>query len=396
MNRGLGIEEEPRAAPVPAAAKAPSPARFSFVRVCPSPSQAHWTVVDPAETIVDSADGYLRFLRFKLGVDELVNKQYARNLAYFLSWAAELGLDVQAAAGALQPFSVFLRSVPERGSDDFLVHRPERIGQVLATVHGFYMHLVGCEELALETLGRLHELIDLRDLGTASYAQNGEDLQIAYYVGRERITYIDIGCLWPRRHSNSYFFYERGGAGLCIDANPTVAEEHHRERPRDIFLNCGIAAADGAMTYYMHKNPVFNTFSAAHAAELAERAVVMASAPRREGRTLTGTMEIPIMTLDRALRSTEFLARYGERLDFLSIDVEGLELEVLAGFSFQAPRPRLVVVEEVRRGSQVRLAPEELPIAQLLKTHHYWLAGRSGVNLYFLDETAGRRGSPSP
>jgi FkbM family methyltransferase len=228
--------------------------------------------------------------------------------------------------------------------------------------------------------------VEMNERGVKSYAQSGEDLQIAYYVGRERISYIDVGCLWPRQYSNSYFFYERGGSGLCIDPNPTIAHEYTSARPRDLFVNCGIAATEGSMSYYMHNNPVFNTFSAEHAAELQRRVQAMEDSPQREGRSQTGVVEVPITTLDRAVDSSGLAKRCDGRLDFLSIDVEGLELEVLSGFSFQALRPRLVVVEDVRRGARTKLSPEQLPATRALAPHRYWLAGWSGFNLYFMDE----------
>jgi FkbM family methyltransferase len=222
-------------------------------------------------------------------------------------------------------------------------------------------------------------------MSVVSYAQSGEDLQIAYFVGRKNAaTYIDVGCLWPKDHSNSYFFYERGGHGLCIEPNPDFADDFRAERPRDTFLNCGISDRAGELTYYMHGNPVFNTLSAESAAEVARQAEQRDGAQRR-GRTLTGTTTVPVMTLDEAVARAGFAERCDGRVDFLSIDVEGLELEVIAGFSFDALRPRLVVTEQVRRGRN-RQPPEDQPAAQALRARGYWLAGYTGHDLYFMDE----------
>jgi len=61
----------------------------------------------------------------------------------------------------------------------------------------------------------------IRAVPVKSYSQVGEDLQIAYFIGKkEDVRYIDVGCLWPVRHSNTYFFYERGGSGLCVNVGP--------------------------------------------------------------------------------------------------------------------------------------------------------------------------------
>jgi len=359
--------------------------RFSYVCVHLASEEAYWTVLDPAAVIVDSADGYLRRLRHEPGVDEVTTKQYARNLACFLTWAAAEGLDLERAGLGLRTFAAFLAST-DLAADDAPLGGPQRRGQVLSAVRGFYLHLASSGAISTYVLGRLQEPVKLQASGMTSYAQNGEDLQIAYYVGRDRVTYVDVGCLWPRHFSNSYFFYDRGGSGLCIDANPSVAEAYASERPRDIFLNCGVSAVQGAMTYYMYNSPVFNTFSAEHAARLAHQVAGGGASPRGEARELLGTAEVPMMTLDAAVRSTDFDVRCDGQLDFLSVDVEGLELEVLSGFSFTELRPRLVVVEDFRRGSDARLPAEELPVTRAMADHRYWLAGRAGVNLYFMDE----------
>lgn len=217
-----------------------------------------------------------------------------------------------------------------------------------------------------------------------SYAQTGEDLQIAYFVGRNKnVTYIDVGCLWPQEHSNSYLFYERGGYGLCIEPNPAVVNDFRQQRPRDTLLNCGISSQPGTLPYYMHGNPVFNTCSAEVAAEVA-RDAKRREGPQREGRTLIETIEVPVKTLDGALEESGFGDICDGTVDFLSIDVEGLELDVIAGFSFDVGRPRVVVVEHIRR-RQDRGGPEDLPLTKAMSVHGYWLAGYTGHDLYFVD-----------
>lgn len=217
-----------------------------------------------------------------------------------------------------------------------------------------------------------------------SYAQTGEDLQIAYFVGRNtNVTYIDVGCLWPQEHSNSYLFYERGGSGLCIEPNPTVIDDFRKQRPRDIVLNCGISSQTGRLPYYIHGNPVFNTFSAEVAAEVARDAETREGS-QREGRTLIDTIDVPVKTLDNAVEDLAFADVCDGKIDFLSVDVEGLELEVVTGFSFEVVRPRVVVVEHIRRRKEPR-RPEDVPVAKALAVHGYWLAGYTGHDLYFLD-----------
>jgi FkbM family methyltransferase len=326
---------------------------------------------------------YLSHLRGR-GVEAAVVEQCADSLGCFWQWAERRGQGVEAAIGALPVFAADLAD----GGAAALGPRhppPERVRHVLAAVRAFVLHLVREHKLARSALDGLVELADWRETGVTSYSQTGEDLQIAFHVGHRDVTYVDVGCLWPRRHSNSFYFYERGGSGLCIDPNPTVAAAYRRERPRDLFLARAVGASPGTAVYYQHHNPVFNTVSPSHAEELERRVAAMPDSPQRRGRQQVGRVDVEVVTLDEALRSTGFAERC-QQLDFLSVDVEGAELDVLRGFSF-APRPRLVLVEHLARGPVARLPIEDLPTARLLADRGYRLAGRAGPNLCFLDDS---------
>jgi FkbM family methyltransferase len=216
-------------------------------------------------------------------------------------------------------------------------------------------------------------------MAVESFSQAGEDLQIAQLLGRtEDVHYLDVGCLWPVVHSNSFLFYGHGGHGLCIDPNPEVADSYRSERPRDVFLNAAIGSTPGERTYYMFENPVFNTFSEERAA------LVQRRGKRRPGRALVDQVQVEIITLDEAIAQTGFAERCDGRLDFLSVDVEGMEAEVVGGFSFDALRPRLVVCEQIRRRRDAP-PPEETEVAAVLAEHDYWIAGYTGHDIYFLD-----------
>lgn len=216
-------------------------------------------------------------------------------------------------------------------------------------------------------------------MAAKSYSQVGEDLQIAYYLGSgDDRHYIDVGCLWPVTHSNTYYFYERGGQGLCIDPNPEVGPEYSEKRPRDLFVNCGVGADVGEMPYVMHANPVFNTFSPERAREVERKAA------EKPGRRAVREVSTPVKPLSLIIDETGFLERVDGRIDFLSVDVEGLEAEVLQGVDFDRVRPRLVVVEHLRRGR--RDSVDNSDVVRAMARVGYWVAGYTGHDLYFLDD----------
>jgi FkbM family methyltransferase len=182
-----------------------------------------------------------------------------------------------------------------------------------------------------------------------SYAQNGEDLLIDMLLGHKKpISYVDIGCLFPDLHSNTYLHYLAGGRGVCIDPNPDVAERFRAVRPRDEFVNAGVSDVAQKLKYYMHKNPVFNTFSKARAKKLERRAREQGSA----GRELVGKKKVRVMPLLDLLQSVGMGQDFFENLDLLSVDVEGHEAEVMNGIDFGRLRPKLIVAEAIlERGS---------------------------------------------
>lgn len=211
-----------------------------------------------------------------------------------------------------------------------------------------------------------------------SYSQVGEDIQIAYLLGKHReVSYIDVGCLWPIEHSNTYFFYERGGVGLCIDPNPSIEFSYRKVRPRDTFVNCGVGAASGSLTYIMHENPVFNTFSHARAERVRRQ-----SEEGQRGREEIDAITVDLKPLDQIIQEAAILDHTDGHIDFISVDVEGFEHDVVKGMDFTRVRPTLIVVEHL--GGRAT-GDEESPVEACMRNHGYFVAAYTGHDLFFMD-----------
>ena len=207
-----------------------------------------------------------------------------------------------------------------------------------------------------------------------SYSQVAEDLLAAYYLGKnENITYIDVGCLWPIKFSNTYYFYRRNGSGLCIDPNPLVKDEFMRERPRDIFVNCGISDFTQELIYYSFENPVFNTFSSDRADQLI--------AQGKAGRHLKQKTVILTKSLNEILIECDWVEKYGNTVDFLTVDVEGFEDKVISSLNFSYVRPTLICLEEAVRVNRDNL----ITVEKLLIQKNYKIVGRTGHDVFYLD-----------
>jgi FkbM family methyltransferase len=170
---------------------------------------------------------------------------------------------------------------------------------------------------------------------TDYYSQGGEDAIVSktfsYLLPTEQGFYVDIGAYHPFKHSNTYILYKAGWHGMNIDPRPGFKALFDRYRNRDINIEAGIAAENGALTYYiLEEGSTMNSFSR----ENLERLGVLEQVKK--------TVEVPVLTL-RSLAE-----KYPEaaRVDYLNIDAEGFEMEILAGLDGKTFRPRVISIEQ--------------------------------------------------
>jgi hypothetical protein len=169
---------------------------------------------------------------------------------------------------------------------------------------------------------------------TECYSQEGEDLLVARLFGDKTDGfYVDVGAHHFARFSNTLLLYRKGWRGINIDATPGSMADFVRFRPRDINIECLVAADPAPRTFFMLDEPALNTASK-DLVELREREHV----PFRVTRTAT--------LRPRTLGS--LLAEHvpaGQAIDLLSVDVEGLDLDVLTSNDWSRFRPTIVMVE---------------------------------------------------
>lgn len=166
-----------------------------------------------------------------------------------------------------------------------------------------------------------------------AYSQEGEDLILGRMFENVRTGfYVDVGAHHPYRFSNTCAFYKRGWRGLNVDADPSAIREFRRHRARDINVCCGIGERSGSLSFHVFNDPALNTFDVTLAAERA----------RLPGYHIVDRMTVGVRTLSDVL--AEYLPR-GQSIDFMSIDVEGLDLEVLKSNDWHRFRPRVLLVE---------------------------------------------------
>lgn len=168
-----------------------------------------------------------------------------------------------------------------------------------------------------------------------SWSQEGEDIILArLFEGQRHGFYVDIGAHHPLRFSNTHLFYRRGWRGINVDALPGSMKPFRRSRARDINLEIGVAAKKGVLEFHTFDEPALNTFS--H--DIAFDKVRGTPLSSRKGRRQPVKV-VPLLSI---------LERYlpeGQRIDFLSVDAEGLDYEILASNDWRRFRPRVVLAE---------------------------------------------------
>lgn len=193
------------------------------------------------------------------------------------------------------------------------------------------MNLDSLRGLLLRIVGRFPALEKWR-LSHRSFSQEGEDRLLArFFEGSAPGFYIDVGAHHPFIFSNTQIFYDSGWRGINIDALPGSMHSFARYRPRDVNLEIAIGQTRSVSKFYVFNVPALNTFDE-------ELARSRDHAPFRIERVI----EIPLLPLADVLG--EHLPA-GTDIDFLSVDVEGWDLEVLKSNDWTRFRPKVVLAE---------------------------------------------------
>ncbi len=202
------------------------------------------------------------------------------------------------------------------------------------------------------------------------YGQEGEDLILNRLLDGQALGfYVDVGAHHPVRFSNTFLFYQRGWCGINIDAMPGSMKKFNKVRPRDINIECGVAGSACKLMYHRFNEPALNTFDASEAED-----------KNKPPYQMIDTVEVAVERLDA------LLARYlptGQQIDFLSVDVERKDEEVLRSNDWSRYRPRFILAETLRTDIS---SLGECPVVQFLRTVSYKPVGKAYNTSFFVRE----------
>tara|TARA_B100000242_G_scaffold27074_1_gene16461 strand:- start:458 stop:1087 length:630 start_codon:yes stop_codon:yes gene_type:complete len=166
--------------------------------------------------------------------------------------------------------------------------------------------------------------------------------------------YIDVGCQHPVMNNNTYLLYKKGWNGINIDLDKKNIDLFNFYRKRDLNLNFAISSQEGERDlFFYHDKSAINT--------------VEKSVANYQRAQVKEIKKVKTKTLNSIIENSKF---NNLTIDFVSIDVEGHELDVIKGFDLKKYKPKVVIIEFLDL-SLKKLEIKNLNIKNFLKSEIY-------------------------
>ncbi len=197
-----------------------------------------------------------------------------------------------------------------------------------------------------------------------SYSQYAEDLIIQSFFSRKLNNgrYVDVGCHHPRRGSNTYGLYRKGWSGILIDLEKTKVLANQLSRRRDKVMLAAVSDTEEWMEIFSDKAYSTNTTIRKNQNSNNEQSIGY----------------IKTQTLTNILNEQNFQKKF----ELLSIDVEGVDLQVLKGLDLKFYQPQIICIENWNSKDGV-LAILNSEIHQYLNDQSYELMAFSGLSTIY-------------
>jgi FkbM family methyltransferase len=221
---------------------------------------------------------------------------------------------------------------------------------------------------------RLAGKIAASNFSRLSFSQCGEDMIVDFIfhaVGVKKPSYLDIGAHHPKQFSNTFYFYLKGCKGVSVEPDPSLHAALDYARPRDNNLKFGVASVEHfGRPFFVMSTPTLNTFSE-----------IEAKRYEATGKHHIARVEnVPVVTVERIFH--DYFD--GQVPDFMSVDVEGLDYEIISSIDFNLYRP-LVICVETLTFSENRTETKLTEIAEFLAKFGYREYADTYVNTIFVD-----------
>ena len=202
-----------------------------------------------------------------------------------------------------------------------------------------------------------------------SYSQEGEDLILQRIFGDKKDGFfVDVGAHHPKRFSNTYLFYKKGWTGINSDPMPGIMKTFNEIRPRDTNLEIGISSKEGELTYHIFNEPALNTFS-------------KTEAEKKDGLRSYKIIKEKKRNVQRLDYILDKYLPENQKIDFLSVDVEGLDMQVLQSNNWEKYRPKIVLAEALENTIESLMTSE---LKTFMNSINYSLFAKTFNTLFFI------------
>lgn len=200
------------------------------------------------------------------------------------------------------------------------------------------------------------------------YSLEGEDVILMNHFGDKKDGfYVDVGAHHPFRFSNTYMFYKKGWNGINIDATPGSMGLFNKYRQRDINIETAVSNGNTNIDYFIFDEPALNSFS------------LKLSNDRNRNTKYKIRKTISL----RPRKLCQILDKWlpeGKEIDFLSIDVEGYEYEVVISNNWNKYKPTFLLIEFLKNDFSNITSNK---IYKFLKNLNYSIIGITGRTVLF-------------
>ena len=201
-------------------------------------------------------------------------------------------------------------------------------------------------------------------------SQFGEDEKILkLFKKKYKGSYIDLGCFHPTRSNNTFKMYKKGWRGINIDLNQLTIDLFNFARPKDINICSAISNKKIKKKLYLDSK---NTLNLNHKKWLSRHFKIK-------------NKDFKIKNV-KTKKLEDFLHKYNfYKTDFMNIDIEGHELEVLKSLDFKKFDIKVICIEILNYDNFTNNRKRKL--ISFLRKNKYVLVGKSTINYIFKKRT---------
>lgn len=189
-----------------------------------------------------------------------------------------------------------------------------------------------------------------------SYSQSGEDLLLwKYFSARPNGFFVEVGANHPTKCSQTWLLEQHGWKGILVEPIARNCELLRQQRPGSRVFQCALGSPEQRGRAQLNVAAGNDGLSGLHL---------------NDGVVVDRMEEVEVRTLDEILAEAD-----NPKIDFVSIDVEGLELQVLRGFDLAQHHPAVLLVEDHLL---------QLDVHRHLTRNDYRVVKRTGENNWYV------------